>query len=275
MLRELTQTLTSTALLKNLTFTFVALVSMFVLIQLNKKVFRKLKDLNPDDNSFEDIIPFLQNVSALVIFLGLIFVLLRIWGVDVTPLLASAGVVGIAIAFAAQDSVANLFGGISIFIDKPFKVGDQILIEGSQKGRVYHIGARSTKLKTLGNVLVTIPNSVMVTNPIYNETGYDPKIRVYDNLGVAYGSDLDQVEKIITEVLEKNELVLEYPEPLVLFTEFGESAINVLAIGTVEDPSKLGLAKHQLIKEIYNTLNEANVEMPFPQRDIHLYKEHA
>jgi len=273
MFNQLVTTLMSTALLKNLTFTLIALVSMLILLQLNKKVFRKVKEINPDDNSFEDIIPFLQNVGGLAIFLGLLFVLLRIWGVDVTPLLASAGVLGIAVAFAAQDSVANLFGGISIFIDKPFRVGDQILIEGSQKGRVYHIGARSTKLKTLGNVLVTIPNSVMVTNPIYNETGYDPKIRVYVELGVAYGSDLDEVEKTIMRVLGKNDLVIEYPEPLVLFTDFAESAISVLAIGTVENPSKLGIAKHQLIKEIYSALNEANIEIPFPQRAVHLRKD--
>lgn len=267
------ETISENEVLIKLSYSLVALVVTALVLRLNKRGFKKIKDLNPDDNSFEDMIPFLENLARLGFLVGLVFAILKIWGVDVTPLLGAAGVAGIAIAFAAQDSVANLFGGISIFFDKPFKIGDQVLVEGTQRGRVYKIGARSTKITTLDNVLVTIPNSVMVTNPIYNETGYDPNMRVRVEVGVAYGSDLEKVEKILLEILSDNEDTLEYPEPLVLFTAFAESSINVVGIATIPDPSYIGKTTHKLIKEIDKRFKEENIEIPFPQRDVHLHNE--
>ena len=268
---ELLEKINTQMIGKNLLFSVIVIVATAIVIKFSKKAFIKIKDLNPDDNSFEDLIPFLENLARLVYIGILLFTLMKIWGVDVTPLLGAAGVAGFAIAFAAQDSVSNLFGGISIFMDKPFKVGDQILIEGTKRGHIYHIGSRSTKIKTLDNVLVTIPNSKMVTNPIYNETGYDPKMRVRIALGVAYGSDLDNVETTILKVLKDNDRILENPKPVVLFTEFGDSAIELLAIGTIPNPSYLATTKHKLIKEIYKALNKENIEIPYPQREVRLH----
>jgi small-conductance mechanosensitive channel len=269
------EVINSTTIIKNLFYSVVALISTAIILKINKALFKKLKDLNPDDNSFEDLIPFLQNIAKLVLMGGLVFALLKIWGIDVAPLVGAAGVAGIAIAFAAQDSVGNLFGGISIFFDKPFRIGDQILVQGSERGHVYKIGARSTKIRTLDNVLVTIPNSVMVTNPIFNETGYDPKMRVKIPLGVAYGSDLKHVERVLLKVLSAHEDTLEYPEPIIRYTAFGESSIDLIAIATIPNPNILGQVTHDLIKDIYSALNEENIEIPYPQRDIHVYNNNA
>lgn len=255
---------------ENTILSLTVLLITLILVKLTKRFFKKVKKLNPDDNSFEDIIPFLSNLTRLGFLAILLFILLKIWGIDVTPLIGAAGVVGIAIAFAAQDSVSNLFGGVSIFLDKPFRVGDQILVEGSQRGHVYSIGARSTKIRTLDNVLVTIPNSVMVTNPIYNETGYDPKMRVTINIGVSYSSDLQKVENTLLTILKEHERILEYPDPLVRFTDFADSSIAVMASGVVERPELMYETRHELIKKIHKVFAEKGIEIPFPQRVVHM-----
>lgn len=259
-------------IIMNVVQSIIVLLGVWVALLVLGKLAKKLKDINPDKNGFEDIIPFIANVGKLGLYLLGLYILLKIWGLDVTPLLASAGVAGVAIGFAAKDSVANLFGGISIFLDKPFKVGDYVLVEGTQRGKVYKIGARSTKILTLDDVLVTIPNSVLVTNAIYNETGYDPKIKIRIELGVAYGSDLEKVEEVLLEVMKSEKDVLDFPEPLVLFTKFGASSVDLLIVGTVESPAVKVKVAHKVIKQIYKRLREENIGIPFPQTDVHLYK---
>ena len=144
-----------------------------------------------------DFIPFLDNLVKLLTIGVVIFIILGIWSIDITPLFLSAGVAGVAVAFAAKDTVANLFGGFSVFIDKPYKIGDYVIVNEKYRGEVVEIGMRSTKIRTRDNVLLTIPNSVMVTNAVINETGFDPKLRIRISLGVSHNSDLEKVEEIL------------------------------------------------------------------------------
>lgn len=217
-----------------------------------------------------DVVPFLKNVAIVTIYTGTILILLYVWGINITPLLASAGVFGLAVAFAAKDTVANLFGGISVFFDKPYKISDYVIIDDKYRGEVTQIGMRSTKIKTRDNVLLTVPNSVMVTNAVINETGFDPKLRIRIPLGVSYGEDLEKVEEILIEVLSKHPKVLKKPSPRVRFRNFGDYAIELEVMGVIKTPPERGKTIHELIKRIHKTLNSENVEIPYPRRDIHI-----
>lgn len=267
------QYLNTSILLSNLFYSLVILITTMVALRIVRVLFKKALYINPDDNSFEDLLPFLENLARIGLLALTTYFLLKVWGIDVTPLIASAGVAGVALAFAAQDTVSNFFGGIAIFTDKPFKLGDQILIDGKHRGHVYKIGARSTKIKTVDNVLVTIPNSVIANNAIYNETGYDPKMRLRVEVGISYGTDLEKAEKVLMQVLRENKNILEDPEPLVLFTAFSDSSINVMLVGTVANPQMIPQVTHEVVKQTYKVLRDVGIEIPFPQRDIHLYTE--
>ena len=187
--------------------------------------------------------------------------------------MASAGVAGLAVAFAAKDTVANLFGGVSIFFDKPYKVGDYVIVDDKYRGEVIQIGMRSTKIKTRDNVLLTVPNSVMVTNAVINETGFDPKLRIRIPLGVSYKEDLEKVEKVLVDTLKKHSRVLSSPAPRVRFRAFGESAVELEVLGVIKTPPERGRTIHELIKKIHKSFKKEGIEIPYPHREVYLHQK--
>ncbi len=212
----------------------------------------------------------LKNVSRIVIlFTGILWGLV-IWKVNLTPLFASAGIVGIAIALAARDTLANFFGGIALFVDAAYKVGDYIILDSGERGEVVEVGIRSTKIKTRDDVMITIPNSIMSSTKIINESAPLPRFRIRIDVSVAYGSDLRQVEKTLLRVAKANQALAEKPEPRVRVRSFGDSAINFQLLVWVRDPRHKGLETHNLLKMVYAAFAEQGIEIPFPQRDIHL-----
>lgn len=217
-----------------------------------------------------DLIPFLDNVLRFTVAVIIVLTALSLWGVDITPALASAGVAGVAVAFAAKDTVGNLFGGISVFFDKPYKVGDYVIIKDQYRGEVTQIGMRSTKIRTRDNVLVTVPNAVMVTDAVINETGFDPKLRIRIPLGVAYNTSLTRTEEVLVGVLQSFEEILDDPEPRVRYRKFGESSIELEVLGVIEKPSERGRITHELIKKIHRRLRDEGIEIPYPQREVYL-----
>ena len=223
--------------------------------------------------TINDATPFLKNLTSLGMGLLALSMLLDIWGIDVTPLLASAGVAGLAVAFAAKDTIGNFFGGISIFFDKPFKTGDYVIINETYRGEVIAIGMRSTKIRTRSNVLITIPNSTMVTEAVINETGFDPKLRINIPLGVEYGADLERIEKIILKRIKSSKLFLEDPPSVVRFREFGPSSINLEILGSVKTPADKGRTTHEMIKILHKELKKEKITIPFPQQDVHIKKK--
>ena len=220
-----------------------------------------------------DAIPFLENLIVIGIYSMSALIALDKWGINITPLIASAGVVGIAVAFAAKDTISNLFGGISVFFDRPYKVGDYVIIEQKYRGEVIEIGMRSTKIRTRDNVLVTVPNSVMVTNAVINETGLDPKLRIRIPIGVSYDSDLDKVEYSLIATMKSHEEVIKDPAPRIRYRRFGDYAIELEAMCVIDKPANRGRVMHELIKEIDKAFREEKIVMPFPQTDIHLHQK--
>lgn len=217
-----------------------------------------------------DLFYMFKNISRIVIVFTAILWVLTIWDIAITPIFASAGIAGIAIALAAKDTLANFFGGISIYMDRSYKVSEYIILDSGERGEVVELGIRSTKIKTRDDVLITIPNSIMASSKIINQSAPKPSFRIRVDVGVAYGSDLDQVENVLMEIAQKHPGVAKAPAPRVRARRFGDSSIDFQLLCWVNDPRVRGRMTHDLIKEIYKTFNEQAIQIPFPQRDVHL-----
>ncbi len=217
-----------------------------------------------------DLFLLFKNVLRVMTVLAGLLWLLAIWKVDLTPLFASAGIAGIAVALAAKDTLANFFGGVSIFADNTFKVGDYIILDNTERGEVVEIGIRSTRIKTRDDVLITIPNSILANSKIVNESAPVPSFRIRIPVGVAYGSDPDLVERVLLEVAASNANVVPEPPPRVRMRAFADSAINFELLLWVQDPSVKGFATHNLLKAIYHAFAAHRITIPFPQRDLHI-----
>ncbi|NIA09110.1 MAG: mechanosensitive ion channel [Nitrospiraceae bacterium] len=213
---------------------------------------------------------FKNIIRIAVLTIGIVWGL-AIWDVDLTPLFASAGIVGIAVALAAKDTLANFFGGISIFIDKSFKIGDYIILDSGERGEVVDIGIRSTRIKTRDDILITIPNSILSNSKIINESAPVPRFRIRVPVGVAYESDLEKVENILVEVAKSNSLVSNLPEPRARLRLFADFSINFELLCWVNSPRDKGLAIHQLLAAIYKKFEKEAISIPFPQNDVHLF----
>jgi small-conductance mechanosensitive channel len=220
-----------------------------------------------------DLTPLIENVWKVVVFaVGVMFVL-SIWKVNVTPLLASAGIVGVAVALAAKDTLANFFGGISIFVDRPYKIGDYIVLDGKDRGEVTDIGIRSTRIKTRDDVLISVPNSIIANTKIINESAPIPNYRVRIPIGVAYGSDIDHVERILLDIATTNANVITDNLPRVRFREFGDSSLNFELLCWIKEPALRGRTIHELNSAIYKAFSASGITIPFPQRDVHIRRE--
>lgn len=261
--------------IRNAILSFVIVIWTLAAVKVSAVVLDELgKDVEPGHQGIvSDFVPFARNIVKISLAVLSAFLILAVWQIDVTPLFVSAGVLGVAVAFAAKDTVSNLFGGLSVFVDKPYKIGDYVIIKDKYRGKVINIGMRSTKVRTRDNVLLTIPNSVMITDAVVNETGFDPTLRIRIPLGVSYTSNLDGIEKLLLSVLKSYGEILEKPSPRVRYRKFGPSAIELEILGVIEKPSLRGVIIHHLIKKIHKKFAEEEIIIPYPQQDVHLYKE--
>lgn len=172
-------------------------------------------------------------VAKYIIWFVAFLLILSILEIDITPFLAGAGIIGLAVALAAQDILSNFFGGAMIAVDKPFKLHDRIMID-QYYGDVIHVGPRSTRLKTLDNQIVTIPNAKVVDSFIVNYAMPDTRLKVKIPVGVAYGSDVKRVKatllEIAHEMAERYDYILKDPEPSAYFLEFADSSLNFMLL---------------------------------------------
>ncbi|MFH2093875.1 MAG: mechanosensitive ion channel family protein [Pseudomonadota bacterium] len=216
-------------------------------------------------------LPLFNNLIILVITGLTIYVIFLVWKIDLTAWVASAGIIGLAISFAAKDTLANLFSGVFIMADAPYKLGDFIVLDSGERGSVTNIGIRSTRILTRDDVEVTVPNSIMGNTKIINEAGgRHEKYRIRVKVGVAYGSDLEQVHRVLMEVAENNDSVCKFPEPRVRFREFGNSSLDHELLCWVEKPVMRGRVIHLLNTQVYNRFNKEGIVIPFPQQDLHI-----
>jgi small-conductance mechanosensitive channel len=252
--------------------TLLILIWMVFGLRLSRLVLGAFKD-RPERFDFVQPTtePLLRNAAAVVLILAAAYAILLSWDIEVTGLVASAGIVGLALSFAAQDTLANLFAGVAIMTDRPYALGDYIILDSGERGEVTHIGLRSTRLLTRDDVEVSIPNSVMGAAKIVNEaSGVPDRYRIRVGVGVSYGSDIDQVMEVLLGIGKGHPKVRETPEARVRFRAFGESSLDFELLCWIERPADRGLVTHELNCEVYQAFAEAGISIPFPQRDLYI-----
>lgn len=216
-------------------------------------------------------LPLFDIAVKVVVIGGGMYALMLSWGINVTGWLASAGILGLAIGFAAKDTLANLFAGVFILADAPYKLGDYVVIASGERGKVIDIGMRSTRILTRDDIEIVVPNSSIANGKIINESG-GPALhcRIRIKVGVAYGSDIDHVRQVLLKVAQDDPEILDDPYPRVRFRTFGDSSLDFELLCWIGEPEWRGRILDKMNTKVYKSFDEANVSIPFPQRDVHL-----
>ncbi len=218
-----------------------------------------------------ETLPLFLNLSIVFISAMAIYMIFQAWDIDMTAWLASAGIVGIAIGFAAKDTLANLFSGVFIMVDAPYKIGDFIVLDSKERGEVTHIGIRSTRILTRDDVEVTIPNSIMGNTKIINESGGPhKKYRIRIKVSVAYGADIDQVRQVLMDVALGQKEICQIPVPRVRFRELGDSGLHFELLCWIDEPVLRGRSIDAMNELVYKQFLVEGIEIPYNTQDIYI-----
>lgn len=210
-----------------------------------------------------------QIVSNVVLVVG-IFVVLQNTGIHLEALTVFAGAVGVGIGFGLQNITSNFISGLVILAERPITIGDRVEV-GGVIGQVQRIRARSTVIVTNDNIATIVPNSKFIDSPVTNWTFGDPRVRFRIPIGVAYGSDVEKVRERLIAAGSENPHTLKDPAPSVFFEGFGNSALNFeLVVWSSEMSHRPRRYRSDLNFSIERNLREAGIEIPFPQRDLHI-----
>jgi len=259
-------------LIRKLLYTFTLLIWMVVAIRISKLILSNIAYSSARKKLIsQQTLPLFLNFSGVLIIIIFIYMIMSLWNVNMTAFLASAGVMGVAIGFAAKDTLANLISGVLILADQPYRIGDFVVLESGERGEITHIGIRSTRMRTRDDVEVTVPNSIMGNTTITNESGgpYE-KFRIRLPIGVAYGTELNRVREKLIEVAEANDNVCEDPEPRVRIRSFGASSLDFELLCWVPAPILRGKVLDELHESVYVEFKRAGLEIPFQQLDLHI-----
>lgn len=225
-------------------------------------------------NIDEVIIPVLEKIVKLFFVIIGILLILNILEINITPMLAGMGIAGLAIALALQDTLSNMFSGFYMMIDHPFKLGDRIMLGEGELYEVKDVGMRSTRLYDIINhTIVTIPNSELSKMRLINLVEPDRRLKLRIPIGVAYGSDIDKVKRVLLEILKEATDVLDDPEPIVIFNEFADFSLNLILIVWIDDVTKKLKVIDQINSRIKERFEEENIEIPFPIRTLYIERK--
>ncbi|MFD2824203.1 mechanosensitive ion channel family protein [Lacinutrix iliipiscaria] len=244
----------------------VLLIATLLLRFIRKLITRKLP--KEDKLKFKAVFSYATWLSYVIIVL----ITFHAVGVNVTGIFAASAALLIGIGLALQTLFQDIISGIFILIDQSVHVGDIIELDG-KVGRVEEIKLRTTRATTADNKVVVIPNHLYLTNSLYNWTQNGTTTRENVEVGVAYGSDVQLVKKLLLQAAEKHEQILKYPAPTVLFTNFGDSALSFKIVFTLNDSFNTRFIQSDLRFEIDKLFREHNITIPFPQRDIHIIQK--
>ncbi|EON76847.1 Potassium efflux system KefA protein [Lunatimonas lonarensis] len=240
-------------------FYFIGKYVIKFIIKTINKVFVKY-EIEPS------LATFLGSFLNGVLYVLLVLAVLSTLGVEVTAFIAVLGAAGLAVGLALQGSLANFAGGVLILVFKPFKVGDTIEAQGTL-GSVERIDILYTTVRNFDNKVVTIPNGTLANNNVTNFS-QKPTRRVDMSIGVAYGSDIKKIRKIILDTLSQDERIHADPAPVVWFTNFGDSSLD-LTVRCWTDSSNLWPVYWDNMERLNEVFISEGVEIPFPQRDVH------
>jgi small-conductance mechanosensitive channel len=190
-------------------------------------------------------------------------------GVDFSGLIVIFGFLSVGIGFGLQNVASNFISGLILLFERPIKIGDRVTV-GATEGDVIEIKMRSTVIRSLENISIIVPNSEFVSSQVVNWSHGDRSVRVDIRVGVSYRSDLDTVLRSLREVAEEHREVLKSPQPFVRLMEFGDSSWNMLLGAWIADPEDYYRVRSDLNCAIVRKFRETGVEIPFPQRDLHI-----
>ena len=210
---------------------------------------------------------------VIVVYAIAVVQILHHFNQDVSSIIVSLGVGSLAIALAAKDSLANMIAGFMIMTDRPFRIGDRVKLESGEKGDIYDIGLRSTKILTFDNTLIVVPNQQIINEKVTNLSYPDPQIRVSVEVGVAYGTDLDHVKQLLLEICEIHPDVLDDPPPAAYFLNFGDSSLDFKIVCRVGQWGQQWAVGEALRMEINRVFQKEGIEIPFPQRVVYNKKD--
>lgn len=235
--------------------------------ELKEKLHRKI-----DDTIFN----FLRKLINFSIWIIALSIILKQFGIEVTPLLAGLGIAGIAVAMALKDTLSNFLSAIYITADRPMKLGDYIELDSKTAGYVVDIGWRTTRLRTWDNNYLILPNSKIAESVLRNYNAPKSEMTTLVSCGVSYDSDLNKVEKVALDVAKKiqksvNGTIKDYI-PSFRFREFGDSAITFTVSLRVKNRESRSVVVHNFIKALKISFDKEKIEIPFPQIDVHMPK---
>jgi len=224
------------------------------------------------------IINLSKKFSGIIIYTTGGILALDVLGLNIMPFIAGAGVVGIAIGFAAKDTLSNLISGIIMIIDRPIEVGDRIEVwsapnNSSTWGDVVHIGLRATKIQTTDNILIVIPNNEIMNRDIINYTAITKRIRVRIPIGIAYDADVKKAKEVICKIALELDWVMRELEPIVVVKSFGDSAVNLEARVWISEARRRADTISHVTDRVKEVFQQEGIEIPYPKRDIYIKKE--
>ena len=224
------------------------------------------------------IIDLFKKFSGIIIYTVGIILVLDVLGFNIMPFVAGAGVAGIAIGFAAKDTLSNLIAGVLLIIDRPFEVGDRIEVWSAPKnaatwGDVIHIGLRATKIRTTDNIVIIIPNNEIMKRDIINYTTVTKEIRVRIPIGIAYDADSKKAKELIIKTALELDWVMQEPAPKVVVRNFGDSAVDLEARIWISRPRRRMDTISHVTDRVKEVFQEEGIEIPYPKRDIYIKKE--
>lgn len=249
-----------------LVISFVIFMTTIVLRILFRVLTRRLPE--NDKGKFSVVYGYFRWLIYVIILL----ITLNAIGVNVTAVFAASAALLIGIGLALQTFFQDIISGIFILIDQSAHVGDIIEIDG-KVGRVEEVKLRTTRAVTIDNKVLIIPNHLYLTNSLYNWTQNGTSTRESVTVGVAYGSDVELVKKLLLQAAKEHPKVLKHPAPLVLFTDFGDSSLNFKLIFTLNDSFTAVIPQSEIRFKINKLFKDNNISIPFPQRDVHIIQK--
>jgi small-conductance mechanosensitive channel len=227
----------------------------------------RLDDLYLD--LFRNLALFLLTTIAVIVVLGQ-------YGIEVGALITTLGIGSLAFALAAQDMLGNVISGFTIMIDQPFKVGDRVeILDIDTWGDVKEIGLRSTRIRTRDNRMVSVPNKVIGNGLVVNYSDPNTVYRVQTAVGVAYGTDIEKARRVMIDAIRAEAWVMRERRVEALFLGFGASSLDFTVRCWIEHYVETRRIIDKMNTVLYHALNEAGIEIPFPQRDLHLISSHV
>ncbi len=220
-----------------------------------------------------ELIVIARKILNFIVFILVVIFILTLWGINVTSLVASLGIAGFVLGFALRDTFANIFGGIALIADKSFKIGDFIKLDTGEVGEIIDIGLRSTRIKSFDeNNEIIVPNNSLVMSKITNYGRPLVSLRMVIKIGVAYGSDIKKVKKILLSCIHQVRGILKNPEPKIYFMEMADFSLNFHLIFWIKNYRERIKITDEITSLAYEELQKEGIKIPFPTRTLYIEK---